>query len=170
MSDQTAPQEIQVVIFGLGNEEYGVDISHLREIIRIVDITRIPKLPDCIEGVINLRGQITTVVDLRKRFDMDSTIRDSTRIIIVDLKGESMGMIVDSVSEVKTISRDKIDSVPSLKDTRTREYLKGICTLHERIIILLDHEKILSELELSQAGNIKEGFDMAEAEMREIHG
>lgn len=159
MSDITEPQELQVVIFGLGSEEYGVDISSLREIIRMVEITRIPKLPGFIEGVINLRGQTTTVIDLRKRFDMDPALTDSSRIIIVDLKGESIGMIVDSVSEVKSISLDDIDSVPSIKDTRTQEYLKGIIKLGERIIILLDHEKILSELELAQTEKVKEEMD-----------
>jgi purine-binding chemotaxis protein CheW len=159
MSDITEPQELQVVIFGLGSEEYGMDISSLREIIRMVEITRIPKLPGFIEGVINLRGQTTTVIDLRKRFDMDPALTDSSRIIIVDLKGESIGMIVDSVSEVKSISLDDIDSVPSIKDTRTQEYLKGIIKLGERIIILLDHEKILSELELAQTEKVKEEMD-----------
>ena len=159
MSDKTEPKELQVVIFGLGNEEYGVDISSLREIIRMVDITRIPKLPDFIEGVINLRGQTTTVIDLRKRFDMDPALTDAARIIIVDLKDESIGMIVDSVSEVKSISLDDIDSVPSIKDTRTQDYLKGIIKLGERIIILLDHEKILSELELAQAEKVKVEID-----------
>jgi len=159
MSDKTEPQELQVVIFGLGNEEYGVDISSLREIIRMVDITRIPKLPDFIEGVINLRGQTTTVIDLRKRFDMDPALTASARMIIVDLKGESIGMIVDSVSEVKSISLDDIDQVPSIKETRTQDYLKGICKLGERIIILLDHEKILSELELAQTEKVKAEID-----------
>lgn len=159
MSDKTIQQELQIVIFGLGSEEYGVDISSLREIIRMVEITRIPKLPDFIEGVINLRGQTTTVIDLRKRFDMDPTLDDSSRIIIADLKGESIGMIVDSVSEVKSISLDDIDSVPSIKDTRTQDYLKGICKLGDRIIIFLDHEKILNELELAQAEKVKEEID-----------
>lgn len=156
MSEQSESNDLQVVIFSLGGEEYCVDISSVREIIRMVDITRIPKLPGFIEGVINLRGQITTVIDFRKRFEMETTVDDTNRIVIVDLKGESIGIIVDAVYEVKTVSIGQIDDVPSIKHTKTQEYLKGICKIDDRILILLDLDKVLSELELTQAGSVKE--------------
>ncbi|MDF1557148.1 MAG: chemotaxis protein CheW [ANME-2 cluster archaeon] len=159
MTGRVESQEVQVVIFSLGGEEYCVDISCVREIIRMVEITRIPKLPDFVEGVINLRGQITTVIDMRKRFDMELMENDTNRIIIIDLQGEPFGAVVDSVYEVKTISLDLIDSVPSIKHAQTQEYLKGICKIDDRILILLDFEKILSDLELAQTVTMKEEME-----------
>lgn len=153
-------KEIQVVIFSLGDEEYCVDISSVREIIRLVEITRIPKMPDFIEGIINLRGQTTTVIDLRKRFEMDSTINDANRIIIADLKGETIGLIVDSVSEVLSVTADQMDDIPSIKNAKTQEYLKNIYKIGDRIIIFLDLDKILDELEIEQTENIKEHIDI----------
>jgi len=159
MSDQIKSKDIQVVVFSLGGEEYSVDISMVREIIRMVDLTRIPKLPEFIEGVINLRGQITTVIDLRKRFEMEPVVNDNNRIIIVDSKGEPIGIIVDSVSEVMTVPPGQIEDMPSIKHARTQEYLKGICKVDDRILILLDLDKILTELEFAQTETIKENLE-----------
>jgi purine-binding chemotaxis protein CheW len=152
--------DMQVVVFNLGGEEYSVDISIVREIIRMVDLTRIPKLPEFIEGVINLRGQITTVIDLRKRFGMEPVISNENRIIIVDLKGEPIGIIVDSVSEVMTLPTGQIDDMPSIKHARTQEYLEGICKVDDRILILLDLDKILTELEFTQTETVKEDLEI----------
>jgi len=159
MSDQIKSKDMQVVVFSLGGEEYSVDISMVREIIRMVDLTRIPKLPEFIEGVINLRGQITTVIDLRKRFEMEPVVNDNNRIIIVDSKGEPIGIIVDSVSEVMTVPPGQIEDMPSIKHARTQEYLKGICKVDDRILILLDLDKILTELEFAQTETIKENLE-----------
>jgi len=160
MSDQIKSKDMQVVVFSLGGEEYCIDISIAREIIRMVDLTRIPKLPEFIEGVINLRGQITTVIDLRKRFEMEPVVNDNNRIIIVDLKGEPIGIIVDSVSEVMTVPPGQIDDMPSIKHARTQEYLKGICKVDDRILILLDLDKILTELEFTQTETIKDNLEI----------
>lgn len=164
MSGQIKSKDMQVVIFSLGGEEYSVDISIVREIIRMVDLTRIPKLPEFIEGVINLRGQITTVIDLRKRFEMEPVVSDNNRIIIVDLKGEPIGIIVDSVSEVMTVPSGQIDDMPSIKHARTQEYLKGICKVDDRILILLDLDKILTELEFAQTETIKEDLEIPDTQ------
>lgn len=164
MSDQIRSKDMQVVIFSLGGEEYSVDISIVREIIRVVDLTRIPKLPEFIEGVINLRGQITTVIDLRKRFEMEPVVNDNNRIIIVDLKGEPIGIIVDSVSEVMTVPPGQIDDMPSIKHARTQEYLKGICKVDDRILILLDLDKILTELEFTQTETIKDNLEIPDTQ------
>ena len=164
MSDQMKSGDMQVVVFSLGGEEYSVDISIVREIIRMVDLTRIPKLPEFIEGVINLRGQITTVIDLRKRFEMEPVVSDNNRIIIVDLKGEPIGIIVDSVSEVMTVPTGQIDDMPSIKHAQTQEYLKGICKVDDRILILLDLDKILTELEFAQTETIKEDLEIPDTQ------
>ena len=164
MSGQIKSKDMQVVVFSLGGEEYSVDISVVREIIRMVDLTHIPKLPEFIEGVINLRGQITTVIDLRKRFEMEPVVNDENRIIIVDLKGEPIGIIVDSVSEVMTVPTGQIDDMPSIKHARTQEYLKGICKVDDRILILLDLDKILTELEFTQTETIKEDLEIPDTQ------
>lgn len=164
MSDQIKSKYMQVVVFSLGGEEYSVDISIVREIIRMVDITRIPKLPEFIEGVMNLRGQIITVIDLRKRFEIKPAVNDNNRIIIVVLKGEPVGIIVDSVLEVMTVLPGQIDDIPSIKHTQTQEYLKGICKVDNRILILLDIDKILTELEFKQTEIRKENLEILDTQ------
>lgn len=164
MSDQIKSKYMQVVVFSLGGEEYSVDISIVREIIRMVDITRIPKLPEFIEGVMNLRGQIITVIDLRKRFEIKPAVNDNNRIIIVVLKGEPVGIIVDSVLEVMTVLPGQIDDIPSIKHTQTQEYLKGICKVDDRILILLDIDKILTELEFKQTETRKENLEILDTQ------
>jgi purine-binding chemotaxis protein CheW len=106
---------MQVIVFKLGNERYGVEISQVREIIRPAQITRIPNTPDFIEGVINLRGQITTIINLRKRFGLENKpIDNDTRIIVVEHNNSVIGMMVDSVSEVKYLSEKEVESLPSI--------------------------------------------------------
>lgn len=164
MSDQIKSKYMQVVVFSLGGEEYSVDISIVREIIRMVDITRIPQLPEFIEGVMNLRGQIITVIDLRKRFEIKPAVNDNNRIIIVVLKGEPVGIIVDSVLEVMTVLPAQIDDIPSIKHAQTQEYLKGICKVNDRILILLDIDKILTELEFKQTETMKENLEILDTQ------
>ena len=94
-------KEFQLVVFKIGNEEFGVDIKQVREIVRLVEITRMPKAPAFIEGVVNLRGQIVSVIDLAKRLDLPSRPRDDfTRIVVIEIESNTVGMVVDSVSEV----------------------------------------------------------------------
>ena len=111
-------EEVQLVVFKIGDEEFGVEINQVREIVKLVSITRMPKAPVFIEGVVNLRGQIITVIDLAKRLDLPSTGKtDATRIMVVEVGEDTVGMIVDSVSEVLRLSADNIEDTPSLIDT-----------------------------------------------------
>lgn len=143
--------EVQLVVFRLGNEEYGVEITQVREIIKMKEITRIPNAPEFIEGVINLRGQITTVTDLRKRLGTDgSTTNDQTRIIIVELDNSTIGMIVDSVSEVLRLSKKDIDSTPEIVSNLETKYIRGVGKLKDRLLILLDLNKILKPSEVEE--------------------
>jgi purine-binding chemotaxis protein CheW len=119
--DKSAGKEIQVVIFRLGREEFGARIDKVKEIIEITHITRMPKAPSFIEGVINLRGQVIAVIDLTKQFDLPATERgEETRIVVVDVDDNIVGMIVDCVPEVLRISTENIDPTPSLIE-RDRE-------------------------------------------------
>jgi len=142
----------QVIVFNLGDERYGVDISQVREIIRPTQITRIPNAPDFVEGVINLRGQITTIINLRKRFGMQpKEIDNDTRIIVVENENAVIGMMVDTVSEVKYLSTGDIEALPNMITARNdAKFLKGVGKLPDGLLILIDLNKVLSEDEIEK--------------------
>ena len=149
----SARSTLQVVIFNLGNERYGVETSQVKEIIRAEEITAIPNAPEFIEGVINLRGQITTIVNLRKRFGMEpKPIDNDTRIIVFEHTGSTVGMMVDTVTEVKYLSKENIEELPNLITARSEsKFLRGIGKLPDGLLILVDLDKVLhgEEYELS---------------------
>lgn len=140
MAVDAAQSERQLVVFDLASEAYGVDIGAVREIIRMQDITEIPRTPGFVEGVINLRGKVIPVVDLRKKFELpvpEEQTKDK-RIVVVDIGGQDIGVIVDSVTEVLRIPTDSV-APPSPVITRANSaYLLGIVKLESRLIILLD--------------------------------
>ena len=128
-------KEYQLVVFTLGKEEFGVDISQVREIVRLVQITYLPKAPVFIEGVVNLRGQVLAVIDLAKRIGIQANERGDNTV----------GMLVDSVSEVLRLSAEFVEEVPSIVDTEVPEhYIRGVGKLQDRLLVLLDLNKILS--------------------------
>ncbi|WP_406657513.1 chemotaxis protein CheW [Methanolobus sp. ZRKC2] len=138
---------IQLVIFNLGLEEFGVDIMKVQEIIRLPEITRIPKSPDYIKGVINLRGKIIVVMDLDQRFGLPSKeITEESRIVVVDIEGTIVGMVVDSVSEVIRLVSSNVDPTPEIITQKINaDYLKGVGKMDDRLLILLNLENIVSE-------------------------
>ena len=144
--------EQQLVVFDLASEGYGVDISAVREIIRLQEITRVPGTPAFVEGVINLRGKVIPVIDLRKQFSLSiqSETKDN-RIVVVDIGAQDIGVIVDAVTEVLRIPTDSIEPPASVITTADSEYLLGIAKLKDRMIILLDLQQALSEAEHSSA-------------------
>jgi len=151
MAEQTMLDEIQLVVFGLGREEFGVDITQVREILKVPRITDVPNSPEFIEGVINLRGQITTIMDLRKRLGVGiGEIDDDARIIIIEMEDMAMGMIVNSVTEVLHMSTKDVDPAPSISSDVETEYISGVGKLKDRLLILLDVAKILSKGEVEQ--------------------
>lgn len=146
MSDKNTEslKSSQIVTFKLGLEEYGVDIMRVQEIILLGAITRVPEVPDFIEGVINLRGNVIPIVDLRKRFKLVKVERgEETRIIVVNVGSKTMGIVVDAVDEVLRISTSEIDNPPSTISGLGQEYLKGLVKLENRLLILLDIDRIL---------------------------
>ncbi len=139
---------LQLVTFRLDNEEFGVDILKVQEINRMMNITKIPNAPDFIEGVINLRGKIIPIVDLRKRLGFINRQYDkSTRIIVVELDGLVLGFIVDSVSEVLRISENTVEPPPSMVSGIDSEYIDGVGKLDDRLLILLELKKIFASPE-----------------------
>lgn len=145
-AQENKPKEQQLVVFSVKNEEFGVDITQVKEIVKLLEITYVPKAPSFIEGVINLRGQIAAIVDLAKRLGFEPAPRgEATRIIVVEIGNNLVGMIVDSVSEVLKISSDNIDEVPTLIETEVPEhYIRGVGKLPDKLLILLDLDKVLS--------------------------
>lgn len=141
------------VAFKLGAEEFGADVLQIREISRLVDITRVPRAPSFVDGVINLRGRITPIVNLRRRFGFEpKEPGPETRIVIAELEGYPIGIIVDEVTDVLGIPVKNIDPTPELVTTEvSKEYLKGVGKVGEkRLIILLDLDKVLSKEEFAE--------------------
>ncbi|MDX9857019.1 MAG: chemotaxis protein CheW [candidate division Zixibacteria bacterium] len=135
---------LQLVSFNIGSEEFGVDILKVQEINRMVDITKVPQAPHYVEGVINLRGKVIPIIDLRKRFSLEVKAHDkNTRIVVVDIGGNIMGMIVDAVSEVLRLPSDTIEPPPELVTGINSEYIKGVAKLEDRLLIFLDLSKVI---------------------------
>lgn len=137
---------MQLVSFRLAQEEYGIEITKVQEIILMGEITRVPQTPDYIKGLINLRSTVIPIVDLRLRFGLPQQEQtDATRIMVVNVAGKTLGIIVDAVSEVLRISHDQIAPPPPTVAGLGREYLTGLVKLDNRLLILLDIDKILTQ-------------------------
>ncbi len=137
--------EIQVVAFKLRQEEYGFSILNVQEIKGLTDITRVPFAPDFIKGVINLRGSVLPVIDLKKRLGLQQApYTDSTRIVIVQVEDISVGMIVDAVTEVLTIDAEHIDATKSISDSDNSRFINGIGKIDDRLIIMLNLDEIIA--------------------------
>ncbi|MBA7664464.1 hypothetical protein ES703_72525 [subsurface metagenome] len=144
----------QLISFMIGKEEYGLEILTVKEVIRIREITKIPKAPVFVKGIINLRGDVIPIIDLREKFGLETeeyTIM--TRVIIVEVDGKAIGMVVDSVSQVIRIAQSEVEPPPPLIGGLSTEYLRGVGKIGEKLIILLNIIKILTteeKIELKQ--------------------
>jgi purine-binding chemotaxis protein CheW len=135
---------MQLVSFRLAQEEFGIEITKVQEIILMGEITRIPQTPEYIKGLINLRSTVIPIVDLRLRFGLPSaSATDETRIMVVNVMGKTIGMIVDAVSAVLRISPEQIAPPPPTVAGLGREYLTGLVKLDSRLLILLDIDRVL---------------------------
>jgi purine-binding chemotaxis protein CheW len=135
--------QLQLVTFEVAGEEYAVDILAVREINRMMDLTRVPQSPAEVEGVINLRGRIIPVVDLRRRFGMASAERtESSRIVVVEVGGRVLGFVVDRVHEVLRVSGDIVEPAPAMACSIRSDFIAGVGKLKDRLLILLDLGKL----------------------------
>jgi purine-binding chemotaxis protein CheW len=147
--------EKQLVIFELADEFYGVDIACVESIIKMQEITRMPKSPAFVEGITNLRGKVLPVIDLEKRFDIPSHERDhDTRIMVVNIDQLEVGMIVSAVSEVLTVEDASIEPAPPMVTTINSNFISGIARIDKRLVILLDLDQVLNQTEKHQAAAI----------------
>ncbi len=150
-SRQVQFSETQLVTFSLGEEEYGVHIMQVQEIIKYKEMTKVPGTPEFVKGVIDLRGHVIAVLDLREKFGlMGRPVDKHTRIIIVESQGATVGLIVDRVNEVRRIHNDQIDPPPPIVSGISSEFLKGVARLSQEgksLLILIDLDKVLSTQE-----------------------
>lgn len=138
--------EKQYVIFKLNQEEYGIEISNVKEITDYKEGIKVPNAPDFIDGVINLRGDVVPVINLKKRFNLDITeIEKNSRVIITNINGKLVGFVVDDASQVLIINDDDIESPPDLILNGNRQFITGIGKVNDEIIILLNFNEVLSE-------------------------
>lgn len=147
--------EIQLVVFKLIQDdqicEYGIPITKVQEIITMATPTKMPQTPDFVEGIINLRGKIIPIIDLKKRFEMGkSDLTGDARSVVVEVEGQTIGIIVDEVSEVLRLQSDNIEPPPAVIGGITAEYLTGVGKLEDRLLILLDMDKILDDKEKAE--------------------
>lgn len=148
--------ENQFVVFKLGQEKYGVDILNVGTISEYLEITKVPDAPIYVEGMINLRGDIIPVINLKKRFNMEDTERsDETRIIIYSIDGVDIGFLVDEASQVLRVNSEDIEPTPAILRGGEREYISGVGKYEGQIIILLDFAKILNERERAEVAKLK---------------
>jgi len=138
-------RELHIVGFQVGRETYGVPITSLHEIVRVPDITAVPDAPDYLEGVINLRGKIVSVMDLRKRFgEKGVTLQKRNRILVVEHSGRLAGLIVDSASEVLKIPADDVEAPPAVFQDGGLNCVTGLGKVNGRLVVLLDMSKLLA--------------------------
>ncbi len=145
LTTAASSSEIQIVVFELGDERYGLDIAAVYEIIRHQPITAVPQAPVYVKGVINLRGRIIPVVDLRDRFGMvQGELTKASRIVVAEASGTRVGLVVDGVSEVLMVPTDSIEPTPEVAAGVDASYQKGIAKLGDRLIILLELDGLFS--------------------------
>jgi purine-binding chemotaxis protein CheW len=158
--------ELHIVGFQVGRETYGVPITSLHEIVRVPEITAVPDAPDYLEGVINLRGKIVSVMDLRKRFgDKQATLKKHNRILVVEHSGKLEGLIVDSATEVLKIAGEDVEPPPAAFQEGGLNCVTGLGKVRGRLIVLLDMTKLLAPTSLLQENGTIEGKN-AKAESR----
>ena len=147
-------QEGKFLTFSLGEEEYGIEIRNVTEIIGIQNITELPDTPAYVKGVINLRGKVIPVIDVRLRFNIEALeYKDRTCIVVVNINNMSVGLIVDTVSEVMDIPAENIDPAPKVNNKSGSMYIKGLGKVGDEVKILLDTQKLLFGNDLEQVAD-----------------
>jgi len=148
-------QEIQWVTFRLDKEIYGIEVMQVQEVLRVTEITPVPGAPDYILGIINLRGNVVTVLDTRKRFGLPpKEIEDPSRIVIIESADQVVGMLVDSVAEVVYLRYSEIESSPNVGTEESSRFIQGVHSRNNSLLILVDVNKLLTENEWQDVANV----------------
>jgi purine-binding chemotaxis protein CheW len=142
---------IQMVTFRLKDETYGINVMHVQEVLRVTEIAPVPGAPDYILGIINLRGNVVTVIDTRLRFGLPAgELTDSSRIVIIESEKQVVGIMVDAVAEVVELTESQIDAAPNVGNEESSRYIQGIATMGEVLLIVVDLHKLLTDEEWAE--------------------
>ncbi|HTU01727.1 MAG TPA: chemotaxis protein CheW [Candidatus Sulfotelmatobacter sp.] len=146
----------QFISFSVGEEEYGLELLRVKEVIRVRQITRLPKAPSFVKGIINLRGDVIPIIDLRDKFGLEAKeATATTRVIVVEVEAKLMGMVVDSASQVVRIPADQIDPPPPVLGGFSQEFITGVGKIDDRLIVLLNSDAVLTAEERTQLGSLQ---------------
>jgi purine-binding chemotaxis protein CheW len=149
----------QFISFSVGDEEYGLELLRVKEVIRVREITWLPKAPSFVKGIINLRGDVIPIIDLRDKFGLEARGHTATtRVIVVEVEGRLMGMVVDSASQVVRIPADQIDPPPPVVGGFSREFITGVGKLEDKLVILLNTDAILTVDEKDALGSLSQSL------------
>ncbi len=141
------------VTFSLDNEKYGIPVMHVKEVLKMTEIAPVPGAPDFVLGIINLRGNVVTVIDTRKRFGLVPTeTNEATRIVIIEDESDTVGMLVDSVAEVANLRESEIELAPNVGNDESSKYIHGVSNQDDELLILVDLDKLLSLEQYRDAG------------------
>ena len=144
---------IQLVTFRLQDETYGINVMQVQEVLRVTEIAPVPGAPDYVLGIINLRGNVVTVMDTRGRFGLPpGEIDDATRVVIIESDKQVSGMLVDSVAEVVDLRASEIDAAPIVGNEESSRYIQGVATREQELLIVVDLNRLLSEEEWNEVG------------------
>ena len=145
-NDIGSSEHRQCVTFRLDHEIYGINVMLVQEVLRVTDIAPVPGAPNYVIGIINLRGNVVTVIDTRMRFGLPSKeMDDSTRIVIIESEDQTVGIVVDNVSEVVDIYAHEIETAPNVGNDETARYIEGVVSRNDELLILVDLNKLLTE-------------------------
>lgn len=150
-SNDSSESMMQWVTFRLGKETYGINVMQVQEVLRYSEIAPVPGAPSYVLGIINLRGNVVTVIDTRHRFGLPAgDISDNTRIIIIEADNTVVGILVDTVAEVVYLSESEIESAPNVGNEDTSRFIRGVCQKNDELLILVELDKLLTEQEWSE--------------------
>lgn len=142
---------LQWVTFRLDNETYGINVMQVQEVLRYTEIAPVPGAPPYVLGIINLRGNVVTVIDTRLRFGLSQTeTNDQTRIVIIETENQVVGILVDAVAEVVYLRQSEIETTPNVGNEETAKFIQGVCHKNEELLILVDLEKMMSDEEWAE--------------------
>ena len=144
-------QVLQYVTFRLDDETYGLNVMQIQEVLRYTEIAPVPGAPDYVLGIINLRGNVVTVIDTRRRFGLaDAEVTDATRIVVMESANQVMGILVDSVAEVVYLKASEIETAPNVGNEESAKFIQGVCNKDGELIILVEFDKMLSDHEWAE--------------------
>lgn len=148
-------QVLQYVTFRLDQEAYGINVMQIQEVLRYSEIAPVPGSPDYVLGIINLRGNVVTVIDTRRRFGLsDAEITDTTRIVVMETGDQVMGILVDSVAEVMYLKSSEIEAAPNVGSEESARFIQGVCNKNGELIILVEFDKMLNDYEWAEISTL----------------